>query len=249
MQPNVCRDEFTPYKQKQQRHHETLTHSGLLQWLGWPRKLPQELPTTTHIQHETLAHSGLLVPGVAQKTSTRVPHHCPPSAWNHRSHGTLSAWGGPGSFHKNFPITTHCSPLFSIRGDACSVTSLPKDHDQVSLGWPLLCFPWGVHLHATSCSEFVSVFSMCPSRLPVSVVDIFQTGVTSIRWQKWFTETGQISHSNWSDTRLSTLLPELHAYSLKQIHIHTQAHIHTCARMPHALSLCFLFVFRTSQTK
>ena len=136
----------------------------------------------------------------------------------------------------------HCSPIFSIRGHARSVASLPKDHDQASLGWPLLCFPWGFHLHTTSCSEFVSVFSTCPNHLPVSVVDIFPTGVTAIRWQQWFTETGQMSHSTWSDTQQSILLPELHAHSLKQIYTrkHTYTHVCACHMHSHYASCLFL---------
>ena len=124
--------------------HETIAHTGLLvpgvaqeastksspppatfsmkpsltQCLGWPRKLPREFPTTSHLQHETIAHTGLLVPGVAQEASTRVPHHQPPSAWNHRSHRTLSAWGGPGSFHKSSPPPATFSMKPSLTQDS-----------------------------------------------------------------------------------------------------------------------------------
>ena len=39
---------------------------------------------------------------------------------------------------------------------------------------------------------------------PVIALDIFQTGVTSTRWRKWFTKL--VNHCNWSKTRPSILL-------------------------------------------
>ena len=116
---------------------------------------------STRRSNSTTMKPSLTQDSLAQQASTRVPHHQPPSAWNHRSHRTLSAWGAPGNFHKSSPSL--CIAALAFPSEAMhTIMSLPKDHDQVALGWPLLCFLWGV-LHNTSCSEFVSVFSTIPA--------------------------------------------------------------------------------------
>ena len=69
-------------------------------------------------------------------------------------------------------------------------------------------------------------------------VDIFQTNVTFIRWQKRVTETGHII-TNRSDTKLSmftttrAVLTELYTQvpSLSRTHTHTYAHTHTRVRV------------------
>ena len=70
----------------------------------------------------------------------------------------------------------------------------------------------------------------------VVVLDIFQTGVACIRWQKWFTETGQIItvtgriqtvHTTTRAVLANTQLPatpKTHAGMRTRMHTHTHAH-------------------------
>ena len=53
----------------------------------------------------------------------------------------------------------------------------------------------------------------------VIALDIFQTGVTAIRWRKWFMETGQTI----------TVTGQIHGFL---------CHYHTCACM-HSVIFCF----------
>ena len=72
-------------------------------------------------------------------------------------------------------------------------------------------------------------------------LDIFQTNVTSTRWQKWVAEAGHII-TNWSDTKLSVftttraVLTELYTQvpSLSRTHTHTP-------NILYALSQCAAF--------
>ena len=120
MKPSLTQDSLAQQASTRVPHHQppsAWNHHSHSAW-GGPGSFHKELPTTSHLQHETIAHTGLLVPGVAQEASTRVPHHQPPSAWNHRSHRTLSAWGGPGSFHKSSPPPATFSMKPSLTQDS-----------------------------------------------------------------------------------------------------------------------------------
>ena len=96
---------------------------------------------------------------------------------------------------------------------------------------------------------------MLPLLWSVTALDIFQNGVTSIRWQEWFLKGNQSDNKcDWSDTQLScTLLLELYQQIYPQLpplsrtqtqtHTHTDTHNHTHAKT-HATwytlaALCF----------
>ena len=102
MQPNVCWDEFTLSMLKQQRHHETLTHSGLFGPASFHKSSP---PPATFSMKPSLtqdSYSAWGGPGSFHKSSPPLPTFSMKSSLR-----TLSAWGGPGNFHKEFPTTSH----------------------------------------------------------------------------------------------------------------------------------------------
>ena len=69
--------------------------------------------------------------------------------------------------------------------------------------------------------------------------DILQTGGTSIKWWKWFTETSQIISAACPETQQSILLSE--PYYKPSCSFAHQEHTYTY-NMPHTLFAIFLFV-------
>ena len=94
----------------------------------------------------------------------------------------------------------------------------------------------------------------CPCK--VYKPDIFQINVTSIRWQKWVTETGHIITVT-GQTQSCPCLQLLELYtqvpSLSRTHTHTHTQIHTLSMCCVFCSLTFqvvlLFVLNSFQTK
>ena len=96
----------------------------------------------------SLTHSGPRVPKVAHGASVRVLHCCRSSA--HR--------------------------LAVSRLRSHSFSSLAIVLHQVTLGLPLLCLPWGVHLNATLGSESVSIRRTWPSHLHLLFLATTESG-------------------------------------------------------------------------
>ena len=87
------------------------------------------------VQPITLTHSGPRVPRVARGASVRGLHCCRSSAHS--------------------PAVSRLRPH--------SFSSLTIILHQVTLGLPLLCLPWGIHLNATLGSKSVSIHRTCLS--------------------------------------------------------------------------------------
>lgn len=92
----------------------------------------------------------------------------------------------------------------------------------------------------TLSAELWHAISSCNTRQcsgRATLLDTFQTGVTSFRWQKWFTETGQIT----------TVTGQIHGHpynyqsstSKHQAPFPPSTHTHTHTRMSHCDPLFF----------
>ena len=118
-----------------------------------------------------------------------------------------------------------------------SILMLIKEHD-VAINWSkVLIIGWrskatSLKGDATCINHFLT--------FPVLELDIFQTGVTSIGWWRWFMETGQIITVSVTGQIHDWLyysraaLENTKLLSLSRTHVHAHTHIHLQAHTPHA---------------
>ena len=112
----------------------------------------------------------------------------------------------------------------------------------------LACAAHAHNFGMTGTDESVQVLTQKNWKSPVIVLDIFKTGVTSMRWQKWFTETGQtIIVTGQTHTCMHTHTLTYTHNACACAHTHTHTHTQNACTLSFSVSLCVMFfVLRTS---